>query len=749
MENSLPLNDCHVKKTHLLINRVHIFLHGIALLALFYYRFTSLSAIIKSQDSSTPLLPHVLVLISELILSFIWLLAQPSKWKPVIRTVYPERLPGDEKLPSIDVFICTADPNKEPSLEVMNTVISALALDYPPDKLHVYLSDDGGSPVTFRVTKQAWKFSKLWIPFCRKYEVKNRCPEAYFFREESDHGKFDTREFLVEKKDIEKRYEEFKNSVAKIVAETSAYVSRDHPSLIEVISDPKGSGNDSDKEEMPLLVYVAREKRPSHPHHFKAGALNVLLRVSAMISNSPFILVLDCDMYCNDPASARQAMCFHLDSKLSPKLAFVQFPQKFYNISETDIYDGQLRYVWPKWEGLDGLRGPLLSGTCFYIKREALCKTQKFQEDVDLIQLKKCFGSSNEFIKSIYRNYKPNYPINRKFSDNAFQKEFQLLASCSYDNDTKWGKEAFITFMCQVQVGFRYFAVVEDYFTGFNLHCEGWISVYIEPSRPSFLGASPISLSELLVQHMRWNVGLNQVALSRFSPLLYGPLRMPTSQSMCYAEFAYSPLYFLSLYVLAVIPQLCLLRGIPLYPEVSSPFFLVFSFVFLSAQLKHVQEVLSMGHSIRAWSNEQRVWMMKSLTSYLYATLDAIMEKFGLRTASFLPTNKVVDDEQVKRYQMGIYDFQASALFMVPLCILYILNVASFIIGFGRILHTQKGNEMAIQALIPLFATVLHFPLLEGMVLRKDKGRVSPSVSLLSGVISTIILSSACLVNYH
>lgn len=28
---------------------------------------------------------------------------------------------------------------------------------------------------------------------------------------------------------------------------------------------------------MPRLVYVSREKRPSHPHHFKAGALNVLV----------------------------------------------------------------------------------------------------------------------------------------------------------------------------------------------------------------------------------------------------------------------------------------------------------------------------------------------------------------------------------------------------------------------------------------------------------------------------------------
>lgn len=70
------------------------------------------------------------------------------------------------------------------------------------------------------------------------------------------------------------------------------------------------------------------------------------LRVSAVISNSPYILVLDCDMYCNDPMSARQAMCFHLDPNLSPKLGFVQYPQKFYNLCEKDIYDGELRYAW-------------------------------------------------------------------------------------------------------------------------------------------------------------------------------------------------------------------------------------------------------------------------------------------------------------------------------------------------------------------------------------------------------------------
>lgn len=70
------------------------------------------------------------------------------------------------------------------------------------------------------------------------------------------------------------------------------------------------------------------------------------LRVSGVISNSPYILGLDCDMYCNDPSSAKQAMCFHLDPKISATLGFVQFPQRFHNVGEHDIYDGHLRCAY-------------------------------------------------------------------------------------------------------------------------------------------------------------------------------------------------------------------------------------------------------------------------------------------------------------------------------------------------------------------------------------------------------------------
>ncbi|KAL7225268.1 hypothetical protein ACSBR1_020616 [Camellia fascicularis] len=128
-----------------------------------------------------------------------------------------------------------------------------------------------------------------------------------------------------------------------------------------------------------------------------------------MISNSPYILVLDCDMYCNDSSSARQAMCFHLDPKMSPSLAFVQFPQKFHNISKTDIYDSQLRSVFTR-------KAPY----------ESLMK-----EDVDIIKLKESFGSSNDFIKSLPQHYKPNHS---DIWSKMLVKETQILM-CRKDID--------------------------------------------------------------------------------------------------------------------------------------------------------------------------------------------------------------------------------------------------------------------------------------------------------------------------
>ncbi|KAK3009863.1 hypothetical protein RJ639_011877 [Escallonia herrerae] len=316
-----------------------------------------------------------------------------------------------------------------------------------------------------------------------------------------------------------------------------------HSNVLQVIDDDSIGY----QTEMPLLISVSREKRPSHPHHFKAGALNVL------------------------------------------------FPQKFYNISKDDIYDSQLRSTFKiLWPGFDGLKGPCLSGTCFFIKRDALYRTS-IQEGNDVIILEHSFGLSEDFIKCLGQKDKANVTSLGDSSSKVLQ-ETLLLASCAYENQPKWGEEA---------------------------------------------------------KHVLRGTCI-------FSFLLLAPV------------------------VLSYVPQLCLVNGISLYPEVSNSYFMLFSLIFISSQSKHMQEVLSTGSSIQTWRNEQRVWMMKSVTSHLYGSLDAIMERLGIKQSSFLLTNKIVDDEQVERYHMGKFDFQTSTMLVVPLCTLVNLNVASLIWGFAK-----------------------------------------------------------------
>ncbi|XP_004505391.1 cellulose synthase-like protein G2 [Cicer arietinum] len=724
----LPLNIYHVQKLLLIINRLHMFLHSTALGFLFYYRVCFLFQDTVTRGSH--LLPWLLVFASEIILSFIWFVGQAFRWRPISRSVFPERLPEDDKLPAIDVFICTADPIKEPTLEVMNTVLSSMALDYPQDKLHVYLSDDGCSPITLHGLRKAFEFAKWWLPFCRRYRVKNRCPKAYFSGLENDDCDFaKSSVYMADKQKIKGKYDAFKEEI-ETFRKASAFSGdctnvRDHSSVIEVMQE----NDDVDNVKMPLLVYVSREKKPSNPHHFKAGALNVLLRVSAVMSNSPYILVLDCDMFCNDPTSARYAMCFHLDPKLSSSLSFVQFPQRFHNISKNDIYDSQLRSIFTlQWQGIDGLSGPVMSGTGFYIKRVSLYGIRANEGGTDLLQHQEYFGSSNEFIKSLTQNYTSVFPSSR----NTLLKECHLLASCRYDVGTKWGQ----------YVGFLYDSVVEDFLTGFILHCNGWTSVFSNPSKPHFLGTATTTLNDVLIQGTRWYSGLFENGISKFCPLIYGTKRMPLLQSLCFVEITYLPLYCLPLWCFAIIPQLCLLNGVNLYPKVSDPFFIIFVFIFVSSLSKHLLEVFLTGGTLQKWINEQRIWMIRSTTSHLYGCLDALLKKVGLREASFLPTNKAEDDEQTKLYQLDKYDFRTSNIFIVPILVLLTVNIFCFVVGVYRVIIAGDWDKMFMQLALAGFIIIVNYPIIEGLVIRKDKGRISQSVATRVILATMILLAS-------
>ena len=81
------------------------------------------------------------------------------------------------------MFVTTADSVLEPPIITINTVLSLLAVDYPPHKLACYVSDDACSLLTFYSLVEASKFAELWVPFCKKYNIQVRAPFRYFFND--------------------------------------------------------------------------------------------------------------------------------------------------------------------------------------------------------------------------------------------------------------------------------------------------------------------------------------------------------------------------------------------------------------------------------------------------------------------------------------------------------------------------------------------------------------------------------------
>lgn len=88
----------------------------------------------------------------------------------------------------MDVLVTTADWKLEPPVMVINTVLSLLAVDYPAGKLACYVSDDGGSSILLYSLVEASNFAKIWVPFCKKYNVQVRAPFRYFSGESPSVG---------------------------------------------------------------------------------------------------------------------------------------------------------------------------------------------------------------------------------------------------------------------------------------------------------------------------------------------------------------------------------------------------------------------------------------------------------------------------------------------------------------------------------------------------------------------------------
>ncbi|KAK6154480.1 hypothetical protein DH2020_008728 [Rehmannia glutinosa] len=435
---------------------------------------------------------------AEVLFGVYWIITQACRWHVVYRYPFKDRLSTryKDKLPGVDIFVCTADPTLEPPLLVINTVLSVMSYNYPSHKLGVFLSDDGCSELTFYALLEASKFSKYWIPFCKKYNVEPRAPEIYFAQNT------DLNESNFARMDL---YQDMKRRIDSAGAKGC---------IPEEIKD----------EHKGFSEWNSRITKQDH---------------QSIVQDNRF-------------------RC-------------VQYPQRYSNVTKNDVYANVSNAtIQIELAGLDGFGGTLYIGTGCFHRRESV--------------------------------------------------------SGNYEKGTLWGKEMGLVYGCSV----------EDIVTGLTIQCRGWKPVYYNPTKIAFQGVGSTTLDVALIQFKRWSEGMFQIFLSKYCPLIYGHGKVKVGAQMGYCIYLlWAPVSLPTLFYV-VIPALYLLHDVPLFPQVSSLWFVPFAYVFVARTAYSLVEDLMCG--------------------------DTIYKQLGLSETSFAVTDKVVDDEVQK--ELGIWDHES--LFFWP-----------------------------------------------------------------------------------
>ncbi|KAB5568475.1 hypothetical protein DKX38_002268 [Salix brachista] len=701
-----------------------------------------------------------------------WILDQFPKWY--------EKEGKPSELASVDIFVSTVDPMKEPPLITANTVLSILAVDYPIEKVACYVSDDGAAMLTFEALSETSEFARKWVPFCKRFSIEPRAPEWYFAqRVDYLKDKVDPA-FIRERRAMKREYEEFKVRINGLVATAQKVPEdgwtmqdgtpwpgnnvRDHPGMIQVFLGHNGV-HDVEGNELPRLVYVSREKRPGFDHHKKAGAMNSLVRVSAIITNAPYMLNVDCDHYINNSKALREAMCFMMDPTSGKKICYVQFPQRFDGIDRHDRYSN--RNVI-NMKGLDGIQGPIYVGTGCVFRRQALygydapmkkkppgrtcnclpkwccccCRSKKknkksksnekkkskdaskqihalenIEEGIEgidneksalmpQIKFEKKFGQSSVFIASTLME---DGGVPKRASSASLLKEAIHVISCGYEDKTEWGKE----------IGWIYGSVTEDILTGFKMHCHGWRSVYCMPKRPAFKGSAPINLSDRLHQVLRWALGSVEILLSRHCPIWYGyGCGLKWLERFSYINSIVYPLTSIPLIAYCTLPAVCLLTGKFIVPEISNYASIIFMALFISIAATGILE-MQWGHvGIHDWWRNEQFWVIGGASAHLFALFQGLLKVLAGVNTNFTVTSKAADDGEFS----DLYLFKWTSLLIPPMTLL-IINIIGVVVGISDAINNgyETWGPLFGRLFFALWVIVHLYPFLKGWLGKQDR----------------------------
>ncbi|RRT48480.1 hypothetical protein B296_00036148 [Ensete ventricosum] len=797
--------------------------------------------------------------VCELWFAFSWLLDQLPKLAPVNRAadlaVLKEKFEtptaanpsGKSDLPGVDVFVSTADPEKEPPLVTANTILSILAADYPVEKLACYVSDDGGALLTFEAMAEAASFANIWVPFCRKHRIEPRNPESYFNLKKDPYKNKVRPDFVKDRRRVKREYDEFKVRINglpdSIRRRSDAYHAReeikamkrqrevagddlvesvkipkatwmadgthwpgtwmnpssehtrgDHAGIIQVMLKPPSHeplfGNNEEGGpldftvvdiRLPMLVYVSREKRPGYDHNKKAGAMNALVRASAIMSNGPFILNLDCDHYVYNSQALREGMCFMMD-RGGDRICYVQFPQRFEGIDPSDRYaNNNTVFFDVNMRALDGLQGPVYVGTGCLFRRIALygfdpprskerqgsccscCFPQKRKthaaveseetralrmgdsddDEMAISTFPKKFGNSTFLIDSIPVAELQGRPLAdhpavkngrtpglltapRDLLDASTVAEAISAISCWYEDKTEWGQ----------RVGWIYGSVTEDVVTGYRMHNRGWKSVYCVTKPDAFRGTAPINLTDRLHQVLRWATGSVEIFFSRNNALLASP-RMKILQRIAYLNVGIYPFTSIFLIVYCFLPALSLFTGQFIVQTLNVTFLTYLLIITLTLCMLAVLEIKWSGIELEEWWRNEQFWLIGGTSAHLAAVLQGLLKVIAGIEISFTLTSKSAGDDENDEFA-DLYIVKWTSLMIPPITIMMV-NLIAIAVGFSRTIYSTipQWSKLLGGVFFSFWVLAHLYPFAKGLMGRR--GRTPTIVFVWSGLIAITI----------
>ncbi len=426
-------------------------------------------------------------------------------WRPLEREVRsldqlrPSLAIND--FPTVDIFITCYN---EPVEMVEETARAALNIDYPVNKLRVYILDDGKSD-DMRAMSQMLAIEDLRSP-------QNQVEAA---RIENERAELETR--LYQLQELLPNTKEADNFLQNVTESHPAVKFLQTLRDVFVIMNGKATTGISvsdrllieqkrlekeiqkkERESSDLIRcrYIGRTKIKGQPHHAKAGNINHAIFSGE--THGSFILTLDADHIPKPQFLKRVLPYFYSFNQWTGKyegnrIAFVQTPQDFYNLPEGDPYGHSAHLFYgPIQQGKDGLNSAFYTGTNAILRREALLSVglQYFSEALD------------------------------KDADRI--NEFNLIGGMSSSS------------------------ITEDMNTAMRLHSAGWQSVYHNELLAE--GLAPDDLVSTLKQRLRWAQGTIQVLLQE-NPLTKSGLSF--WQRLQYFQTMYS--YFSGFFTLIFI----------------------------------------------------------------------------------------------------------------------------------------------------------------------------------------------------